>query len=339
MSMSFDDPLTGGTVLRRPAIQSPNFVHNTSGWTINIDGSAEFNNLTIRGTFNGTDFIINSAGAFFYSGTPALGNLIASITTAAGTDQFGNVYLAGNTSYVVLNLVGQQNGTYAVTSGLAPQNGFPAFFLKNLSVAGANSPPGMNAQQGSLGGFMIVYSGQGTGNGTPSQIQLSDSQFAGVAGGTIILACGVLSLGASAAASWNDNAQTFTLPAAGGPFIQGEGFHNVGLAAGWAGQLRVKKLPWNMIHFNCQINATTATAGGVSIAFGSLPDSTYYPFFSSHQPVALTGAAVLTSGSFLGTPRWNIPNAATGGAIHLEIPSLSASALITISCDVVYPTN
>lgn len=51
---------------------------------------------TITGTtFNGLDFIINSAGFFFYTGVPALGNLIQSITNANGTDQFGNNYVGG----------------------------------------------------------------------------------------------------------------------------------------------------------------------------------------------------------------------------------------------------
>lgn len=45
-----DDQLVGGTVLRRPAIRSPNFVTGVSGWSINIDGSAEFQNATIRGS-------------------------------------------------------------------------------------------------------------------------------------------------------------------------------------------------------------------------------------------------------------------------------------------------
>lgn len=93
------NPVVGGTVLRIPAIQSPNFVHDVSGWFIGQDGSAEFDGLTIRGTFNGTDFTINPAGAFFYNGTPANGNLIASIASAAGTDAFGNAYLAGVVSY------------------------------------------------------------------------------------------------------------------------------------------------------------------------------------------------------------------------------------------------
>ena len=47
-----------------------------------------------------TVVIAGAGGALFvYSGPPALGNLIASITGVAGTDSFGNVYLAGVSSY------------------------------------------------------------------------------------------------------------------------------------------------------------------------------------------------------------------------------------------------
>lgn len=95
----FNNPIVGGTALRIPRIQSPNYTPGSLGWAINIDGSAEFNNLTVRGTFLGTNFILNSTGAFFYTGTPAAGNLVASITTNAGTDSFGNTYLGGINTY------------------------------------------------------------------------------------------------------------------------------------------------------------------------------------------------------------------------------------------------
>jgi hypothetical protein len=93
--MGFDNPIVGGTSLRIPSIHSPNYVAGSAGWTINVDGSAEFNNLTIRGTFSGNDFIINSDGIFQYSGTPATGNLVGSWAPAAGTDPFGNAFPQG----------------------------------------------------------------------------------------------------------------------------------------------------------------------------------------------------------------------------------------------------
>lgn len=93
--MGWLNDIVGGTILRIPKIQSPGYVAGSTGWSINQDGSAEFNNLSIRGTFNGTDFVINSSGAFFYSGTPANGNLIVSIAPGGGTDAYGNQYPQG----------------------------------------------------------------------------------------------------------------------------------------------------------------------------------------------------------------------------------------------------
>lgn len=95
MAIEFDNPVTAGTVLVRESIQSQNFLSGLLGWIIEANGNAEFNNLTIRGTFNGTNFVINSNGAFFYSGIPATGNLIVSIAATSGNDAFGNTYPAG----------------------------------------------------------------------------------------------------------------------------------------------------------------------------------------------------------------------------------------------------
>lgn len=76
-----------------PGLHSPNYVTGVSGWSINQNGSAEFNNVVIRG---GT---VISGLALYYNGTPAAGNLIASIAAAGGTDSFGNPYLSGISSY------------------------------------------------------------------------------------------------------------------------------------------------------------------------------------------------------------------------------------------------
>ena len=63
-----------------------------------------------KGVFDGTNFVINSAGQFFYSGTPAAGNLIASIAAASGTDAYGNPYIGG---------LGSPLAGYAPASGTA----------------------------------------------------------------------------------------------------------------------------------------------------------------------------------------------------------------------------
>jgi hypothetical protein len=87
--MGFRNSILGGINLVRAAIQSPNYVSGSTGWTVKQDGSAEFNNVVIRG---GT---VVSGLALYYNGTPAAGNLIMSISAAAGTDSFGNAYVKG----------------------------------------------------------------------------------------------------------------------------------------------------------------------------------------------------------------------------------------------------
>lgn len=91
--MQFQDDLAAGVVLVRPALQSPDYVTGVSGWAIMIDGSAEFNDVTIRG---GTTV---SGLGLYYDGTPAAGNLIMSIAADAGTDSFGNDYFSGMSVY------------------------------------------------------------------------------------------------------------------------------------------------------------------------------------------------------------------------------------------------
>jgi hypothetical protein len=138
MMGGFTNPVFGGNTLIRPAIRSPNYVAGVSGWSINRDGSAELNNLTIRGVFNGTNYTINNMGLFMYSGAPVLGNLIASITELPGTDPYGNAYLSGIVSYsgatfsslvdsnLLVGVVSQ-----AIDAGLVGLTGGGAMFLSS----------------------------------------------------------------------------------------------------------------------------------------------------------------------------------------------------------------
>lgn len=54
----------------------------------------------------GNTTIINSAGTFVYNGTPAAGNLIASITPLTGVDAEGNHYNAGMNVYALSTAIG-----------------------------------------------------------------------------------------------------------------------------------------------------------------------------------------------------------------------------------------
>lgn len=55
-----------------------------------------------------TEEISGYSGIFGYSPAPAVGNLIFSVAAAAGTDPYGNAYLAGITSYNDLGGLAQQ---------------------------------------------------------------------------------------------------------------------------------------------------------------------------------------------------------------------------------------
>jgi hypothetical protein len=112
--------------------KSPNYVPGVSGWAIFRNGDVEFNSGTFRGTvtagtFAGTNFVINSAGEFFYSGVPALGNLTASITVpnTTGTDAFGNHWFGGLASY-----------DQSSNSGIAISQ-FQMVFLRNIGAGTA----------------------------------------------------------------------------------------------------------------------------------------------------------------------------------------------------------
>lgn len=87
--MTFRNSVVGGTVLVRSAIESQNFVTGATGWQIKADGTAEFNNVIIRG---GT---VISGTSLYYDGPPAAGNLILSLSATAGTDSYGNAYVKG----------------------------------------------------------------------------------------------------------------------------------------------------------------------------------------------------------------------------------------------------
>lgn len=177
----FSDPILdgSGTLATRDVEKSDNFVAGSSGWAIYKNGNAEFNNLTIRGTFNGTDFIINTSGAFFYSGVPALGNLIISIASVAGTDAHGNTYPQGvgvsggglnnitlnpavpqmeinpdTTKYIRGTILGSDGGTFGRIEITSPINSTGLSGFARLVVAGQPSGGG-NA---SVSGVADTYS-------------------------------------------------------------------------------------------------------------------------------------------------------------------------------------
>lgn len=197
----FSNPIAGASgSLTIPQLQSPDFVSGVSGWRISKNGDAEFNNVETRGSFFGFEFIINDSGAFFYSGTPAAGNLIASIASTAGSDQFLNAYLPG------INVYGS-NGAVAT---LDTNSGNPALHLLPPMMAHVLVHPEIFAFSTSPGAaaesvWLTFTSGKesGAGSGADAGLQLISEaadgssparvvfEFGGTVAGTWTLAGGL----------------------------------------------------------------------------------------------------------------------------------------------------
>lgn len=141
MSIEFENPLTAGTVLVREQIQSQNYVAGSDGWVIKANGDAEFNSIVIRG---GT---VVSGLALYYDGTPALGNLIMSISATAGTDDFGNDYVAGIGVYGDTNRITVESDAGAVAQLRADA---PSYVADEPSPGLVLSRPSGDAEPASL---------------------------------------------------------------------------------------------------------------------------------------------------------------------------------------------
>lgn len=141
----------------QPSISSPNYEPGLSGWKIASDGSAEFNEVTLR---NGQ--VLSGKSLFYASNPPGLGNLIFSVAAATGTDPFGNAHKAGMTSYSEsgnININGT-NATWEHSSGSKIE----------LSIGGAQAsikltPPtqsGVTWQEGTIGTHRTTDHGTNT---------------------------------------------------------------------------------------------------------------------------------------------------------------------------------
>lgn len=76
-------------------LQSPNFsLTEQTGWAILKNGDAFFFNVTADGSVTSNTVIIKGSGdgLFVYDGIPGPGTLVLAISSASGTDSFGNPY-------------------------------------------------------------------------------------------------------------------------------------------------------------------------------------------------------------------------------------------------------
>jgi hypothetical protein len=85
------NPVVGGVILRRPAIQSPNYTAGSAGWAVNADGTAQFAQLTIYDP-TGTGFFIEMQGTLLEFNPPDL-NQVTGDQGTINADQAGDLLI------------------------------------------------------------------------------------------------------------------------------------------------------------------------------------------------------------------------------------------------------
>jgi hypothetical protein len=150
--MGFRNDIAAGIYLIQQAIRSPNYSQGASGWTINQDGSAEFQNITARGTITGST--INGAtinGATINGGTITGGD-IRSNNYVAGTSGFD---LNGNTNQIEIN-TGFRVGSATTANVQLATNSTQAKVSMPSAIAGETVPSTLFTDVGVVPGNAVT---------------------------------------------------------------------------------------------------------------------------------------------------------------------------------------
>lgn len=130
--MPFTDPIVADTTLVRDAIQSPDYISGSTGWTINRDGTAEFNNVTVRGTITGSVIEVTGSSSYILVYDPSGSYIQLSDTSSSAiidmrpadlgsyvivpAELFALSFSASGSDFVGLSIVGPNFDGYAYSS-------------------------------------------------------------------------------------------------------------------------------------------------------------------------------------------------------------------------------
>lgn len=258
--MTFQNSVVGGVTLVRPAIQSPHYEEGTSGWTINQDGSAEFNDVTIRG---GT---VVSGLALYYDGTPAFGNLILSFAAAAGVDEYGNEYDQGITAHdtsgskIIMEAGGGSSTISFVPRDIAGVTWQAGGIGQAISTRlGTNTPQMFAASpyassSGSSSSSISFYGHPETSNSDATSEVIISGQRTSIFSPNVWLTGGPISM-------YDGNTfETYT------PVVGGAGTATFSVREGW--YQRIGK----MIYFCAYVDLATAGSGAASVTITTPTD-------------------------------------------------------------------
>lgn len=263
------------------------------------------------GTFIGTNWVENSSGSFFYNGTPAAGNILASISNVAGTDQYNNPWSAGIYLY----------GPSGSSVGIIDNGDAAAIQLQPPGVTQLSDVPQVYAFASNQGAssetqYLIMSSGA-TDNQDSAQIQLQGAAGDGSSPAQIQFLFGSTAkvtfteTGVGAVDTWHDFSTELV---------------NWVVASG--GLARYRMMPDNTVMIHCT-NLAPTTTPPVSGTFWNIPSGyqdtsgvTYnFPVaWAASGGVTLTAeVAVYVRGSFLevGTP---IPSNIVGISFVIRYP-------------------
>src|SRR5215469_12889489 len=151
-------------------------------------------------------------GLFVYSPGPGSGNLTASIAAQAGTDPYGNAYVAGITSYgpgsIGIQAVDSASGVLSFLNSLTEAGPYTQLATVGLKLFTGSSASITTLDINSLGGFFVLDNNSGggiavmapTGNAANDTSFLSNALSAGLTPwllpGTFNINCGNAALNA-----------------------------------------------------------------------------------------------------------------------------------------------
>ena len=256
-----------------------------------INGATITGNTINGAVFNGTNWIENSNGSFYYSGTPAAGNLIASSTNGIGDDGLGNYVLPGDTNYVPNG----GGGYVAVQSSAGSIN-----FWYAANMVSVTNP------WSDIGGIVAF-------NGTPNVLQLASGpntgDYIGLAG-PVKVTGGFHYSGPIVAY------------APGG--TTDETWHTLSLGNSWTGTLQYRLYSDNTVGIRSSgtLGVGTRTTGTV---IATLPTA-YQPAVQMDVPITIT--ANTAGAASVNSPFFRI---ATNGQILVENISTQVATNVSVT--------
>lgn len=288
----FSHDLAGGDGnLNITSFQNPTYVPGTNGWQVTKEGSAEFNNVTVRGTVEAGFFIgYGDAGEILiYTGNPQTdptATLLLSVSSAAGADPFGFAYGLGFYLYgpegAVIGL--SDNGSQPVLAMRPP--GVKSLTLQPLIFSAAFNAGLANEYQ-----WIVMSSGKSGGNADAALQLQGESADKSVAAAVIVEFGGVVN------AIFTPTALEMNVP------IIADTWHPMALASPWANQggsgvpcqYRKVASPPNTVEVIGELLADSVTSG----MFATLPYAPVHsqPFFVQSSTTSVYTGACTTGGA------------------------------------------